>query len=62
MPSEAAVVINIIIGTSVTLGHPSIEVPSHRQHYKRARRGTRGLEVIKGVATLANYILSWNRL
>ena len=55
MPTEAVVIINIIIGTSVTLGHPSIEVPTHRQHYKRARRGTRGLEVHKGTPLLITF-------
>ena len=61
MPSEV-VVINIIIRTRVTLDYPFLEVPSHRQHYKRVRRGTQGLEVLEGVVTLANYILAWKRL
>lgn len=64
MPSEVVVtVLNIIIiRTSVTLGYPSVEVPSLHQHYKRVRRGIQGLEVLKGVVTLANYMLSWKRL
>lgn len=62
MPSEVVVINIIIIRTRVTLDYPSLEVPSHRQHYKRVRRGTQGLEVLEGVVTLTNYILAWKRL